>query len=449
MSRTDREDATAKALDLLPPGDEARSDPRLMRDPELLDEARLTREAAADVWLAVSPLRAAPSDVLHAVMARIDAKPPAAAKVRRFTPWLAASGWAAAVAVAVGLWPRGEQSAQKTVAAGKDYSAAGESAKVQVQGSPNDLVTIPEREDRRMRGELMQLRSRLERLNDEAFKTSPRVMALSSPGGIERTPEEARDRVSAILMGALRSALEAESGAPGDPAALVIERGWLPDSVAAPAEGEVIRHRHFPEESWEELGLLRSDDGAYYDPQKQVVWTKDEEGRGFIGQLAAAGTDLSIFKQPGEAPALATNQIRTEPEGFIIEDPLRKSFDVVIDSLPRPSDGTTQVVRWESGDGNINEVPLNTAVASSKSNSSQGQTSGYSGPPRTVAGTSQSANSATLQASASLDVLPVGISNTIVFSIPNSGGVTSFQLIEKPVVPNGKPFKVIVKGGKN
>ena len=101
MSRTEREDATAKALDILPSGDEARSDPRLLRDPELLDEARLTREAAADVWLAVSPLRAAPSDVLHAVMAKIDAKPPAAAKVRRFTPWIAASGWAAAIAVAV------------------------------------------------------------------------------------------------------------------------------------------------------------------------------------------------------------------------------------------------------------------------------------------------------------------------------------------------------------
>ncbi len=100
MSRTDREDAIAKALDILPPGDGARSDPRLMRDAELAEEARLTRETAADVWLAVSPLRAAPPDVLHNVMAKIDAKPPAVAKTRRFTPWLAASGWAAAIAVA-------------------------------------------------------------------------------------------------------------------------------------------------------------------------------------------------------------------------------------------------------------------------------------------------------------------------------------------------------------
>ena len=38
--------------------------------------------------------------------------------------------------------------------------------------------------------------------------------------------------------------------------------------------------------------------------------------------------------------------------------------------------------------------------------------------------------------------------NTIVFSIANSGGVKSFQLIEAPLLPNGKPRKVIVRGGK-
>lgn len=449
MSRTDREDATAKALDLLPPGDEARSDPRLLRDPELLDEARLTREAAADVWLAVSPLRAAPSDVLHAVMARIDAKPPAAAKVRRFTPWLAASGWAAAVAVAVGLWPRGKQGSGEIVVVERKPSAGQESGR-QGQADPKGVVTIPEHEDRRLRGELMKLRSSLERLNDDTFRTAARVMALSSPGGIERTPDEARDRVSSILMGALRSALEAESGAPGDPATLVIERGWLPDSVAAPAEGEVIRHRHFPEASWVDLGLLRSEDGAYFDPQKQVVWTRDEEGRGFIGRIAAAGEDLSIYKSATEAPALAVAESRTQPEGFLIEDPVDNVVNVLIDQLPPPSEGAEQVVVWEDSDGKKNEMPLSSAYVPSSARSSSGQTtSSTTGNSNPVAGTAQSATSPTLQATVSLDVLPVGNPATIVFSIPNSGGVKSFQLIERPCVPNGLPFKVIVRGGGN
>jgi hypothetical protein len=440
VSRTDREDATAKALDLLPPGDQARSDPRLLRDPELLEEARLTREAAADLWLAVSPLRAAPSDVLHAVMARIDAKPPAAAKVRRFTPWLAASGWAAAVAVTVGLWPRGEQGTQRLVVIEKAASGVQGTAKPVPGDAKDSTVTIPEKEDRRLRGELMKLRSSLARLNDEAFTTAPRVMSLSSPGGIERTPEEARDRVSAILTGALRSALEAESGAPNDPAALVIERGWLPDSVAAPAEGEVIRHRHFPESSWEELGLQRSEDGGYYDPEKQVVWSKDEEGRGFVGRLATAQDDLSIYKPAGEAPALASNDVRTQPEGFVIEDPVNNKAEVVIDQVPPPSEGMEQMVVWTNSSGKEERMSLSAAQASSSQASSQGQTPSANRP---TAGTAQSA--AMVFQSPTQGVL----SNTIVFTIPNSGGVQSFQLIETPVVPNGKPYKVIVRGGGN
>lgn len=447
MSRTDREDATAKALDILPPGDEARSDPRLIRDPELLDEARLTREAAADLWLAVSPLRAAPSDVLHAVMARIDAKPPAAAKVRRFTPWLTASGWAAAIAVTVSLWPKGEQGSQKIVVVENDGHAAPGTVKRGPGDAKNATVTVPEKEDRRLRGELVKLRSSLARLSDGALLTGPRVMSLSSPGGIERTPEEARDRVWAVLTGALRSALEAESGAPNDPAALVIERGWLPDSVAAPAEGEVIRHRHFPESSWEELGLQRSDDGAYYDPEKQVVWTKDEEGRGYIGRRATADDDLSIYRTAGEAPALASNQVRTQPEGFIIEDPVTNKAEVVIDQLQPPSEGMEQVVLWQDASGKEGRMTLASAQAATNSSTPPRTSSTTTGTYRASAGTAQSvwqSNPAN-----SLDVLSVGVSNTIVFTIPNSGGVTSFQLIETPVVPNGKPYRVIVKGGGN
>ena len=435
MSRTDREDATARALDLLPPGDEARSDPRLLRDPELLDEARLTREAAADVWLAVSPLRAAPSDVLHAVMARIDAKPPAAAKVRRFTPWIAASGWAAAVVVAVSLWPQAEKGGTTKVIVEKEVREAGAAPQVQIVREAVGPRSA-EKEDRRLRSELMKLRGSLARLSDDAILTAPRVMSLNSPGGVERSPEEARARVWAVLTGALRTALEAESGAPNDPAALVIERGWLPDGVIAPEDGGVIRHRNFPESAWQDYGLLKSDEGTYYDPERELVWNKDEEGRGFIGRKATTGDDLTAFRTAEESPAVAANQVRTAPEGFVIEDPVTNKAEVVIDQVPAPAEGMEHHVVWKDSSGTEGKIKLGAAQAAYAQSGGGGLKSaaGHAASPLVF----QSPNVGPAQGP---------LSNTIVLTIPNSGGVKSFQLIESPVIPNGTPFRVIVQGG--
>ena len=128
MSQTDREDAVARALDLLPPDDGAGSDPRLLRNPELVEEARATREAAADVWLATSPLRAAPSDVLHSIMARIEFQAPLADRSRGFFPWLAASGWAAAAiarSYASSSWPQRSPTVCATVSRSNAHCAWG------------------------------------------------------------------------------------------------------------------------------------------------------------------------------------------------------------------------------------------------------------------------------------------------------------------------------------
>ena len=96
MPRNNLEDATARALDLLPHDDPARSDPRLVRDAKCLEEIRATQEAAADVWLATSPLRAAPPEVLSSLMSKVESRTPLAHRNVKFFPWLAASGWVAA-----------------------------------------------------------------------------------------------------------------------------------------------------------------------------------------------------------------------------------------------------------------------------------------------------------------------------------------------------------------
>jgi hypothetical protein len=35
----------------------------------------------------------------------------------------------------------------------------------------------------------------------------------------------------------------------------------------------------------------------------------------------------------------------------------------------------------------------------------------------------------------------------LITSIPNSGSLTSFQLVERPLVPNGQPDRIIVESG--
>jgi hypothetical protein len=47
MNPSDLGDATARALNLLPPGDPASSDPRLARDSQLVEEAKRARETVA------------------------------------------------------------------------------------------------------------------------------------------------------------------------------------------------------------------------------------------------------------------------------------------------------------------------------------------------------------------------------------------------------------------
>lgn len=432
MSRTDREDAIAKALDILPPGDGARSDPRLTRDAELTEEARLTRETAADVWLAVSPLRAAPPDVLHNVMAKIDAKPAAVAKARRFTPWLAASGWAAAIAVAMSLWPQARQEGSLQIAFTKDRPA--EEPKEGTPHAPespkNPRPPEQDRNEQRLRNELKNLRSSLARMNSEASLNAPRVMSLSSPGAVERTPEEARERVWAILTGALWSALEAESGAPNDPAALVIERGWLPDGVAVPEPGEFIRHRNFPETSWQDLGLLKSDEGTYYDPAKNLIWAREGEGRSFIARLATGQDNLASYKPAEEEPAIAANQTRSQAEGFVIEDPVNDTAQIMVDQVPPLTEGNERYVVWTDKTGKQNRMP----VASLNALNSAANT------PFSPTGTFSGAN---IIGSTAQGIL----SDTLFMTIPGTGGLQSFQLIESPIVADGS-FRVIVQGGK-
>lgn len=401
MKSEDVADATARALDLLAPGDPARSDPPLARDPRLAEEMRQTREAAAAVWLAVSPLEVAPPEVLQAVLDEISPHAAPVGEARRYWPLLAASGWAAAAAVAFFLWP--DAAVTKRVVAANDLP----NPSAQSLRAPQAVISPAESpaENVRVGREIVRLQERLPATGGNAVAV-PRVIGLHAPGAPRRTPEEARARVQAILAGALRSALEAESGAPGDPADLVIERGW-----PVPSGDGVVRHRHFPESAWQDLGLLRSAGGEYFDPASQTIWWPDADGKTFLGRKSTASDDLAAFDLPPELPADPAPKPRAVPEGFVIENPQTGTAEVVIDQLPPPEPGTERFIVLTDDAGRATSFSVQ--------------------------------NTASTQVGSTL--------GTLVLTLPNTNGLGNFQLIERSTLVGnpsvGTGGRVIVEGG--
>jgi hypothetical protein len=433
MNPSDRADAAARALDLLPPDDPARGDPRMARDPGLVAEARATREATADLWLAVSPLRAAPPEVLHAVLEKVKGSEPAApVRSPRLGRWLAASGWAAAALVAFVLWPKRGTAPESTTSV-VDATPRGNTFR---DGDAPATAAGTRAGRTRRHQDLVALRESVERLREDRDADAPRVMSLIAPGAARRTPEETRERVRAALASALRSSLELESGAPSDPAALVIERGWLPDGVEFPADGTLLRHRNFPEGSWRELGLRKSEAGDYYDPAREILWSRDPTGGGFLG-IRNPDANLADFQEAEESEDEPNPGLRLEPEGFVIEDPVNRKAEVLIDNVPAPDEGNEQVVKWTDASGQVGTVSLTTLAGAL--GDSGGLESGQDTQNLSGGGWAVSASS----------VSPVwGEFKTVSLGLLGVGNLSSFQLVERPIVPNGTPERVIVDGGE-
>lgn len=342
---SDREDATARALDLLPPGDPAASDPRLRRDPELIATTREVQEAATDVWLAVSPLRAAPPEVLSKVIERLElggsgGGSSAAQGRARWLPWLAASGWAAAVIASAAWWLHDGSPAVPIAQASPTDARSHRRAPVETM-TPQDTPSEPvARRERREGDEIARLRRALaaaQTPDREGFQ--PRVIGLHAPGKVPRSREEDRERLLGILTDALKTTLEIQNGGAGDPATLVIERGWLPEGMEMPEDGLLLRHKHFPEDSWASLGLRRSEEGSYYDPANGLIWAPDGDGSSFLGRKATAEDNLGIFTQTTPQETAATF-VQKEPEGFLIADPQAGVQRLVVSNLPALTEGT-------------------------------------------------------------------------------------------------------------
>ncbi len=427
MKPEDLADATARALDLLPPGDSARSDPRHVRDPRLAAESRLTREAAADVWLAVSPLHIAPPEVLHAVMENIRPRAVNASPAHRYLPWLAASGWAAAAGITLLLWPQSDPT-HSAVTAALSVSTKG---KTMLPPGPSEPPPTPATRDVRLRREIVRLQERLALMGNKTLP-APQVLGLHAPGAPRRTPEQVRQRVQSILTAALRSALEAESGALSDAAELVIERGW-----PVPYGDGAVRHRHFPESTWQELGLLRSENGEYYDPAKGTIWTAEPDGKSFLGRKTTAEENLAGFTAQPDPSAIPVPKPRQIPEGFVIENAPERTAEVIIDQLPAPQVGMEHVIVLTDSAGQTTTLPVPEMTSESElaQNNSIGANDGYVLNCSLIGATYSSFSGGVLA------------SGTMVLSLIGTNGIGRFQLIERPLVAGGGIDRIIVEGG--
>lgn len=446
MNRPDREDAVARALGILPPGDPAANDPRMVRDESLTEEARATREAAADLWLAVSPLRAAPPEVLHSVMDKIGL--PAAErplpKVRRFVPILAASGWAAAVAVAFCLWPRhGEDGLPVASVTPREPSTKASNRGEDASGNLNAEADY-------WRRQAVGLQKAMEVMRQNELASLPRVLSLNKPGSPRSTPGQSRQqmfqKMYQIVANSFRDQLEVSPNNGGDLVAdFVIERGYMQPGMDLANEDTVLRHRSFPEQSWQELGLLRSENGEYFDQARHLLWVPDPATNSFLGRRAEANMDLSGFAKP-EQPK--QDLVQNEPEGFVLDDPTTKKAEVVIDQVQPPKQGYEHKIVWTDESGATGTIPVvAAALAGAGGANSNGAVFFANGSSRYVLAGGPFMWNPNLDLASFSTTNSLGGSATVMASFATTAPVTSFQLVEVPIQGNPGSQSVIVTGG--
>jgi hypothetical protein len=187
--------------------------------------------------------------------------------------------------------------------------------------------------------------------------------------------------------------------------------------------------------------LLRAPDGSYLDQARQIVWTREGTGGSvFVGRKTTGETDIAAYKPPDEADPVVALANRTEPEGFVVEDPVNGNAEVLIDQVPQPAEGTRHEIIWQDASGASGSIPVNSVAAANRAG-------GFSAP----GGPHFYGNSAAQAGGAgNASLTPISAGGMMLFTIPNVNGLTSFQLVEVPLIPTSTsvPARIIVSGGR-
>ena len=387
------EKITLRALDRLPPAVAHDLDSELAQNPELSAELRATEDAIAAVWHAASPLRSAPPEALAAIHKKLHP-----VRSRPALPIaLASLGWAAAIALAFVQFTRPSTSPAPATSA-PTIAAENPTPEPSFQPLSRDIAPRPKRPRiepdpqletiRQLRHELIALRAR---------KSGPRIRQLHAPGSPPSTnPDERNRALIELLTAALTNNLARHIETP---ATLVVEDGWLGADFANLPEDGIIRHRAFPADHFSDYGLLRSEDGSFYDPASGLLWTPAQDGGGYLGRVAPTDLDLAFFDATPPAPPIVDPaspaeikdnpsghlgqvaptdhavpsldkstppappivapappaEIKASPSGYLVQSEEGDSATIIIENLP--NDGVTPQL-FATTDGGLTTTPL-------------------------------------------------------------------------------------------
>ncbi|YCM47010.1 hypothetical protein V2O64_24520 (plasmid) [Verrucomicrobiaceae bacterium 227] len=283
-------------------------------NPDLATALREHEEIVAGLWQSASPLRTMPHSVWNEIKSEINPPSPVQFSAPGVSSWL---GWAAALMVAA-IWFLMSQNTpdEANPAVGSQALPLGENTAKPDRSSR----VVTSRPDSSRQRQLFDLREKLRTIRDAdaASTASPRIVALRHPDSpILDDPETRTQRLMDLLTMALHDDLQRINE---EKVTLVIEEGWPEAGLNLPREA-VVRHRNFPVEQAEMLGLLVSEENHFYDPASSMLWMPAPDGGGFLGERAPEDLDLTQFQHPLEPePQTMETQIANlgVPEGYLI-----------------------------------------------------------------------------------------------------------------------------------
>lgn len=187
--------------------------------------------------------------------------------------------------------------------------------------SPASVVTA---EMAGLRQEVVKLRKEL-----EALRTPDGTRKLIAITQFRRPGEAPGTRQPNSLVSLLSASLQPLLTGGGSHATgpeIVVERGFGAFTAESLPEGYYYRHKRFPAEEWEVLGLMRDADQRFYDPSGGLIWSADPAQPGtYVSTEPEPGQDLSGFvaAQSGNIAVqqMPAREAQPQPSVMAVTDP--------------------------------------------------------------------------------------------------------------------------------
>ncbi|MGK0189178.1 MAG: hypothetical protein ACI9R3_004995 [Verrucomicrobiales bacterium] len=112
-------------------------------------------------------------------------------------------------------------------------------------------------------------------------------------------------------------------------------------------KGPRIRHKNFPTQSWDDMGLTRYENGTYFDPESELLYTPSLNGTDYIGKRPPSGFDPDSGMIPADPEPIETTVPAVEPpplllpKAFTIYDETTGEGSIILQNLPPQDEDTT------------------------------------------------------------------------------------------------------------